>query len=271
MSDLLDELVFTANDVRAVAGISGRQLNDWGSRGALPHSGRAGDSGWRRFDLRGLFALMVAAAFREKLGIPVEKLGYVVEQMCDEEMDYLETSASSMVSLGIAMWVATDFRGDFMLATEAEIAARWSDDYFDEEGSDAYACLRLDDLVGRLLGMEVPDALDREARTSDVLTEVRHRVGVRSPEEFDAVRAIRGGRYASIEVVGLRGSHEIITTKDPRTRTRIINSIGRGGFRRITILRPDGRTLDLAPIRGAALKESSSTSRVAYLARGASS
>ena len=70
--------MFTASDVKAVGGISYRQLNDWDSKGALPTQ-RVGSSGWRKFDSRQLFVILICAEIRNKFGVSIEKLAWLPE------------------------------------------------------------------------------------------------------------------------------------------------------------------------------------------------
>jgi len=69
----LGERTLSASVIHAVTGLTYRQLNEWDSRGLLPH-GRISESGWRRVNAWELLALRVAADIRNEFGTPLSRL-----------------------------------------------------------------------------------------------------------------------------------------------------------------------------------------------------
>ncbi|MFL6436608.1 MAG: MerR family transcriptional regulator [Terriglobales bacterium] len=64
---------FTAKDVKRLAGISYRQLNDWESKRVF-NTHRPEGRGWRRFSRNDLVAMLVVKQLRQTCGLPVDRL-----------------------------------------------------------------------------------------------------------------------------------------------------------------------------------------------------
>jgi len=64
---------YTAKDVRKVAGLSYRQLNDWEAKGLIPRT-RTSQSGWRRFTADQVFVIAILADLRSTLNVSLSKL-----------------------------------------------------------------------------------------------------------------------------------------------------------------------------------------------------
>ena len=87
--------------MRAVGGISYRQLNDWDSKGALPTQ-RVRGSGWRKFDSRQLFVILVLAEIRNQFGVSIEKLAWLQKFMLQDGANHF-LAAVEMMRLGLAV------------------------------------------------------------------------------------------------------------------------------------------------------------------------
>src|ERR1700722_13335245 len=99
----LEDPQFTASDLRKIGGITYRQVNDWDSKGALPNR-RAQSSGWRKFDPRQFFVILVCAEIRKQFGIPVEKLAWLQKFMLQDGADHFSV-AFGMMKNGLAAMV----------------------------------------------------------------------------------------------------------------------------------------------------------------------
>ena len=62
----------SARDLRDLAGLSYRQVNQWDERDFLPHQ-RAGSKGWRRVSGWDAIAVTIMASLRDRLGVSLQK------------------------------------------------------------------------------------------------------------------------------------------------------------------------------------------------------
>jgi DNA-binding transcriptional MerR regulator len=76
----LDKPILAASDLRNLAGLSYRQLNEWDKREALPHE-RKGDTGWRRMNTWQAIALRIISDLHRQFGIPLAKLSSLLHWM----------------------------------------------------------------------------------------------------------------------------------------------------------------------------------------------
>ena len=79
----LHEPIFRARDLREVAGLSYRQLNDWDKRGAFPHQ-RTAKGEWRRVNALQAMALRIVSELRRRFGIPLQKQHHLLRWMFGE-------------------------------------------------------------------------------------------------------------------------------------------------------------------------------------------
>lgn len=68
---------FTAKEVRALAGLTFKNLADWDAKGLLFSGARSSGGGWRRFGYDDLFVLMIAAHLRLRFSVPLDQLRWV--------------------------------------------------------------------------------------------------------------------------------------------------------------------------------------------------
>jgi len=210
---------FTARDVQEMAGLTGRQLNDWDGRGALPHT-REG-TGWRRFSNGQLFTVMVGTALRRQFGVSVERLKNVIEIMnaevlSTENQDHFTTALVLMATVGGAVWLMTDFEDEFVMDSEIEFAEMWRNgDFGGDDGPSAFAFLKVNPIVNTILGSMDP-AGHIPADERDVLKQYRSAFGMNSAEEYEVLQMIRSGEYERIEVVAPNGKIENIKTTKKR-------------------------------------------------------
>jgi len=104
---------FKASDILKLAGLSYRQLNDWEERADISPPQRTGAAGWRRFSAADVFVLMVCVEIRRQFGVPLESLTWAFNS---EESHSQYEFASSRVSAGREIWLATDLRTVFAVS-----------------------------------------------------------------------------------------------------------------------------------------------------------
>ena len=80
MDPRLNEPTLAASDVRELAGLTYRQLNEWDKRDALPHN-RKGQTGWRRVNAWQAIALSIAGDLQRRFGVPVAQLARLTTWM----------------------------------------------------------------------------------------------------------------------------------------------------------------------------------------------
>ncbi len=216
-----DDRHYSSREVQDVAGLTPRQVNDWDGRGMLPHS-REGEDKWRRFTSRELFALAVCAEVRRQFGTPVERLKWVQEFMLQEGANHLEAAIQMMGSLGVGVWLLTDFEKTFIMDSELEFADLWQHGYFGPNREKSFVLLPIDTLVNRLLAcLKEPIQLEAHGRGYEVIRAVRAMERVRTPEEFLVLEKIRSREFSRVEVETANGRIETIRTTsrpDPGTR-----------------------------------------------------
>lgn len=140
---------FTASDVRKAAGISYRQLNDWDSKGALP-SQREKTSGWRKFDPKRFFIVMVCAEIRKQFGAPIEKLAWLQKFMLQDGANHF-LAAVEMMKHGLAVLILTDLTSQFDMEADHAIGESLSLGYCRYDKPQSYVLLLVNPLVNKML------------------------------------------------------------------------------------------------------------------------
>ena len=129
--------VFGARELRSLAGLSYRQLNDWESRGAIPIR-RGRRRGWRTFSPREIFAVMVVAKLRDVFGVPVERLVWVQKQLLRREKNF--RSALMWAGSGQPVVLGTDLKKIFVVRSK-----------LGPLDTDACIVVKIDDIAKRIL------------------------------------------------------------------------------------------------------------------------
>lgn len=237
-----DQRIFSSRDVQDAAGLSSRQQNDWDSRGALPHD-RTGDEGWRRFSGRDLFVLMICAELRRSFGVPVERLKYVQDFMLQDGADHLGVAIEMMSSLGLGVWLLTDFEKTFIMDSELEFADLWSHGFFGGDREHAFALLKLNPLVNRLLScLKDPIRLEAHGRGYEISKAAYLYGRTRTPEEAEVLEIIRSGDFERVEVTAPDGKVETIrTTARPGAAARLEDLLTEHEYQTLTVVKKDGQ------------------------------
>ena len=192
--------IFTASDVRAVGGISYRQLNDWDSKGALPTQ-RVRGSGWRKFDSRQLFVILVLAEIRNQFGVSIEKLAWLQKFMLQDGANHF-LAAVEMMRLGLAVVLFTDLNAQFEMNSDLEIAdsLRAGCCRYDEPQS--YVLLLVNPIVNKMLAApKNPTRLEISEKTYTVLRVAEGATRVRDTAEFAVLETMREANTSKVTVV----------------------------------------------------------------------
>ena len=240
----LDESVFSAKDVQTAVGLSYRQLNDWESRGSLPHS-RSSDGGWRRFSLRDLFVLMVTKEMRDKYGVSVQRLKYVQECMLRPGADHLQAAARLMAALGVGVWLLTDLEDTFFVDSELDMLDLMEGGFFGGDYSAGYFMLKLNPLVNRICStMKDPFELPAHGTGYEILRQIRESSSAPSPGEQQVLQAIRSGKYRKIEMTLDDAEVHTIRTTATRSRSSDLEALlSEYDHQKLTTIKRDGEVV----------------------------
>jgi hypothetical protein len=140
---------FSASDVRDVAGLSYRQMNDWDERGALVGE-READAGWRKFSFLELFILLVCNELRRKFGVPVDSLRWLQNFMRRDGANHF-AAAAEIMDRGMVVLLLTDLKTTFRMDSDDEIADFLRLGSLRNENPEAFLLLKLNPLVNSLL------------------------------------------------------------------------------------------------------------------------
>lgn len=246
MDNSKDKKDFTAGDVKQLAGLSYRQLNDWEARGAMP-SDRSRDGAWRKFTPKEIFALMVCGEIRQRYGIPVEKIRFVRDFMMAENADHL-AAAIRLMEHGLAIYLLTDFGETFIMDSDLEFADLMQNGYFRADHPEAFVLIRLNDIVNRLLkALKTPLELKPHDGVYRVNAETLAAITVKTQTELDLLQAVRSREIDHVSVtVKPWGISEIssegnIPPEQILEKDGTINLAPSGSFETFTISRADGK------------------------------
>jgi DNA-binding transcriptional MerR regulator len=190
---------YTARDVKDVAGLTYRQLNDWESKGAVSGDEQRGE-GWRKFSARDVFALMVCSELRKRFGIPLEKIKFVHEFMRKKGVDHLY-AAAEMMNLGLSVYLLTDFKETFVMDSDLEFEIRMTYGHFREDHPQAYVFIRLNDIVNRLLGaLREPLELKPSNALYRSVLKVRAKITACTPAEMKLLELVRQSKCDQVRI-----------------------------------------------------------------------
>ena len=143
---------FSASDVREVADLSYRQLDDWDEKGVLPSS-REGYSGWRKFNLREIFVLLVCAEMRKRFGVPIESLKFIQGCMLKNGADHFRAAVEMTRLLHTPVFILTDFETTFAMDQPFDIADSFIYGLGSQDDEAAFVVLKVNPLVNRVLDL----------------------------------------------------------------------------------------------------------------------
>jgi hypothetical protein len=142
------EVLFTAADVKKVAGLTYRQINDWDEKGVLP--GNHELSHWRKFDIRELFTLLLCATIRRHFGVRLKKLAWLKSSMLRKQPDYFQTTLL-MMGAGVDVFMFSDLRRTLHVDADIAIADRIRHGECRQKETGTYVLVFMNPLVTKVL------------------------------------------------------------------------------------------------------------------------
>jgi DNA-binding transcriptional MerR regulator len=190
---------FTASDVWKVGGISYRQLNSWDSKGALP-SQRQQSSGWRKFDAKQFFVILVCAEIRRQFGVPIEKLAWLQRFMLQDGTNHF-AAAVKMMGHGLAVLILTDFSQQFDMDSDFAIADLLDTGYCRYDKSKSCILVLINPIVNKILAaLQKPMRLEISNTTYRALSDAQAATRVRDTAELEVLKLMRQPKISKITV-----------------------------------------------------------------------
>jgi DNA-binding transcriptional MerR regulator len=169
---------FTASDLRKAGGISYRQLHDWDSKGAVPGQ-REQRSGWRKFDPKQFFVILVCAEIRKQFGAPIEKLAWLQKFMLQDRANHF-SAAVEMMKRGLAVLILTDLSQQFEMNVDRAIGDLLNLGYCRYDKPQSYVLLLVNPLINKMLAalrdpvrLEISDAIYHALMCAQAATRAR--------------------------------------------------------------------------------------------------
>ena len=190
---------FTAADVRKAGGISYRQLNGWDSKGALPRQ-RARNSGWRKFDPKQFFVILVCAEIRKQFGVPIEKLAWLQRFMLQYGANHF-SAALEMMKRGLAVLILTDLSRQFDMDADFAIGDLINMGYCRYDEPQSYVLILVNPIINKmLLALKDPVRLEINETIYDALIDVKASVTVRDTAELEVLKLMRQSNVSKINI-----------------------------------------------------------------------
>lgn len=239
----LEERPFLARDIRDLAGLTARQLNDWDKRGVLQLD-RGSESEWRKFTAREVFAIMACAQLRNRFGVGLEKLAFVSKHMVLGKPDPLKQTLEYTADLGVPVWLGTDLESEVVVFPETVFEGPSEAVWF-LHSQPGFLLLRIDPLAQKL----VAHTGDRRqihlhgAALADMRAAYRT-LTAHSLTELQILELIRTGDFDSIEIMMTNGQVRTIRTNESLRdieRLDIEKVLQQNDYQTVKVTRRDGR------------------------------
>ena len=234
---------YTARDVREIAGLSYRQLNEWDRKGLLPGRDRD-DRQWRRFTPRDVFILMVCSEFR-KLGVPLDRIKYARDYMTQEPANHFLAAVELMGTLGVPVLLVTDFKGTFVMDSVLEWIDLLAHGYLSDDSDGTFVMLKVNPIVNRILGcLKEPIRIPNHGKGYSIIHEINGELRARSEAEGQILDLVRSGEFQSVEVVLKNGEIDLIrgeTEVSDLSVEGLRTLIAERRYEKITLAKHDGK------------------------------
>ncbi|HMS25307.1 MAG TPA: MerR family transcriptional regulator [Acidimicrobiia bacterium] len=207
-----DDQIYKASDVKAICGLSYRQLNDWEYRGVLPEYVDRGE-GWRKYTLYEVFVITVLAELKKQFNTPTKKLKFIKDQLVRKGQGRLN-ALMFFVILGTSQWLLTDFEEVFVLQSEIEIKDMFQQGDFTTEDHAAYVLLNITPLIQKVGSLSIEEELPFDGALFKAFQ-------ARSEEENEVLKHVRNDEITKIEILKPDGTVDTIKA----TQKKSINSV----------------------------------------------
>ncbi len=195
----------TAKDVSDLAGLSYRQINDWEEKGILP-SARRGEKGWRKFSAGEVFIIAVCARLRKQFGASRDQLKFIRKFMCQPGANHFEAAVGLMRRLRLAVFLVTDFEKVFVMDSSLEVSDMFRSFFGFGEQPQAYAFLKVNDIVNKMIQSKHPDVeIKEDERMLGGFNYAIHQSSVHNDSESQMLSEVRKDDVRRVEVIIRKG------------------------------------------------------------------
>jgi hypothetical protein len=207
---------FTASDLRTIAGISYRQINSWDSKGALP-SRRALCSGWRKFDPKEFFVILVCAEIRKQFGVPIEKLAWLQTFMLQKGADHF-SAAVKMMTHGLAVLILTDLSQQFDMDYDRGIGDLLDMGYCRYDKRQSYVLLLVNPIINKMLmALKKPARLEISDATYAEQSDAQAVAKAHNTAELEVLRLMREPNISKITVTPMSNDEVLLEIDESAT------------------------------------------------------
>jgi DNA-binding transcriptional MerR regulator len=204
MTNSTGQSKFTASDIRAVGGISYRQLNDWDSKGALPNH-RAKRLGWRKFDPKEFFVVLVCAEFRKQFGVSIEQLAWLQKFMLQDGANHF-SAALKMMQHGLAVLILTDLSTQFDMDADVAIGDYLSMGLCRSEKPQSHLLLLVNPIINKMLkALKQPMQLRISDAPYQALDAAQTAIRARDTTELEMLKLMRQPDFSKITAMRMPG------------------------------------------------------------------
>lgn len=209
---------FSASDVKEIGGVTYRQLNDWDSKGALPRQ-RKKKAGWRKFDPKQFFVVLVCAEIRKQFGVSIEKLAWLQRFMLQDGADHFSV-AVTMMRHGLVVVILTDLSQQFDMDADFAIGDLLGMGYCRRDDSQSYVMLSVNPLINKMLGaLKTPLRLQVSDRIYSALRDAQALTRIRDTAELAILRTLRESNISKITITPIKNT-EVLLEIEQRPRKK---------------------------------------------------
>lgn len=241
-----DDSIFTASDIKDVSGITYRQLNDWDSKGALPNQ-REQDSGWRKFNPRQCFVILVCAEIRRQFGVSLEKLAWLQKFMLQDDADHF-SAAIEMMKLGLAVFIFTDLKDQFYMDSDNAIGELLDLGQCRYDEAQSHVLLLVNPLVNIMLAArQEPVRLDMSDKTYKVLRNAQYLMQVHDTAELAVLELMRRPNLSKFSVIQ-KSDKEVVLEIEVQAEkgADIQKELDAEDFQTVVVNRQDGKNIRIS-------------------------
>ena len=243
------QLKYTASDVKKMAGLSYRQINNWNSKGALPGE-RDGKEGWNKFSARDMFALMVCSKIRMQFHVPLESIKWIQSFMQQKGADHLKAAIGLNTEyFGCTVWLLTDCKTTFIMEPDFEFEDMFNRGFFRDDGPEGYIFLKINPIVNRLWSiLNIPIKLETHDAFYNARRENQKARSIKNSQELEVLKLVRSGVYDCLtiklkngKILSAEGEEEISGSD----QKRFLQIIEQHKYQTVTIKKQDGKIVRL--------------------------
>lgn len=236
---------FTASDVRKVGGISYRQLNDWDSKGALPNQ-REQSSGWRRFDPKRFFVILVCVEMRKQFGVSIEKLAWLQRFMLQDGADHF-SAAVRMMKHGLAVFILTDLSQQFDMEADCAISDLLGAGYCRNDEPQSYILLSVNPLVNKMLAvLKNPTRLSISDKPYDALRNADYAMRVHDTAELAVLELMRRRNVSKFSVIQKNDEVKLEIEREAEKGADLQKELEDENFQTVVVKRQDGKNVRIS-------------------------